>query len=97
VGVGGPWADTRTKPDQPSDPYLINGYNRKSLTLKSSEPCQITAEIDITGMGDWHPYKTFDLKAGEATKHEFPGAFQAYWIRFRTDKETSASAELVYQ
>ena len=97
VGVGGPWKNTEVKPNQLSDPFLMTGYDRKTLTLESAEPCRITAEVDISGMGDWHPYKTFEVSGDEAVDYEFPQAFGAYWIRFRSDSETIASAQLVYE
>ena len=97
VGIGGPWKDTAVEAGEPSDQYLMTGYDKKSLTLESSEACQITAEIDISGMGDWYTYKIFTLSASEPVRHQFPEAFGAYWIRFRSDEEAIVSAQLVYQ
>ena len=97
VGIGGPWKDTKVTAGNPSDPYLITGYDKKSLTLESSSPCRVTAEIDVTGMDQWHPYRSFDLSAMEAVHYEFPDAFQAYWIRFRTNEATTVSAQLLYE
>jgi len=97
VGIGGPWKDTRVQANQPSDPYLMTGYDQKSLTLKSSTPTRITAEVDISGMGDWKVYKRFEVKEGEAVTYQFPDAFQAYWIRFRSEASASVSAILNYQ
>ena len=97
VGVGGPWKDTKVQAGDPSEPYLMSGFDKKSLTLESSKPCRVTAEIDLTGLGRWHPYRTFDLSGSEAVHYEFPDTFQSYWIRFRSDEETAVSAQLVYQ
>ena len=93
-GIGGPWKDSEAKAGVPSDPYLMTGYDRKSLTLTTSAPATITAEIDITGNGNWAPYMTFKVD-GEAT-HTFPDSFSAYWVRFRSDKDCTATATLVY-
>jgi hypothetical protein len=93
-GIGGPWKDSEAKAGVPSDPYLMTGYDRKSLTLTTSAPATITAEIDITGNGSWAPYMTFKVD-GEAT-HTFPDSFSAYWVRFRSDKDCTATATLVY-
>jgi hypothetical protein len=54
-------------------------------------------EIDISGMGDWHPYQTFDLRPLESIQYEFPAAFQAYWVRFFADVDTRATAQLTYK
>ena len=94
-GIGGPWKDSAVKAGEPSDPYLMTAYDKKSLTLKTSAPATITAEIDITGNGNWTTYRTFKVD-GETT-HLFPDAFSAYWIRFRSAQDGTASATLVYE
>jgi hypothetical protein len=33
----------------------MTGYDDKSLTLSSRDKANITAEIDISGTGDWKP------------------------------------------
>jgi hypothetical protein len=97
VGVGCPWLKTETEAGKYSDPYLMTGYDKKTLELSSSLSTRITAEVDISGMGDWHAFKTFDLTAGKTLKYEFPVFFQAYWIRFKTDADTTATARLIYR
>ncbi|MEN8785865.1 MAG: sulfatase-like hydrolase/transferase [Akkermansiaceae bacterium] len=95
VGQGGPWLDTKVKAKSPSDPFLMTGYDNKTLTLRSSTPTKITIEVDITGNGDWKTYQTLDLK--EEFTHQFPANFQAYWIRFISRNDTTATAQLVYR
>ena len=97
VGVGGPWKESRVDAGKDSDPYLIRGYDRKTLHMFSTEPTLITAEIDLTGMGDWKVYKTFQLKGNSSEIYTFPDAFQAYWIRFSSSVETTVTAWLVYE
>lgn len=97
VGTGGPWMNTAVKANEPSDPYLMTGYDKKRLTLHSSAAATISAEIDMTGMGDWIVYKTFGVDANESSTYDFPTDFQAYWIRFISDEETRATAQLTYQ
>ncbi len=96
-GEGGPWKETEVVADKVSDPFLMTGYNRKSLTLSSDRGTRITAEIDISGDGNWVAGETFDVKAGEVLKHVFPDAFSAYWIRFRSSEKCVATAQLVYE
>ena len=95
VGHGGPWNKTQVQAGIPSDPYLMTGYDKKSLTLLSQSPAGITIEVDITGNGDWVTYRTVNLS--NTFKHQFPDSFQAYWIRFTSDKATELTAELTYQ
>ena len=94
-GEGGPWKDTAVKTGEASDPYLMTGFDKKSLTLKSSVPATITAEVDITGTGQWVKYH--DFKVEGTMKHEFPAAFQAYWIRFISDRDATVDAQLNYR
>ena len=96
-GQGGPWKDTQVEAGKLSDPYLMTGYDQKSLTLSSTEATTITAEIDISGDGNWVIHEIFDVKAGESLTHTFLDSFSAYWIRFSADKPTKATAQLHYK
>ena len=97
VGIGGPWKNSKVKAGEPSDPYLMTGYDQKTLVLQADKDCKITAEIDIDHWTGFHPYKTFDLEAGEKTSFLFPKGFAAHWIRFRSSQDTRATAQLVYR
>ncbi len=97
VGTGGPWSNTAVEADRPSDPYIMTGFDRKVLRLASSSAATVTAEVDISGMGDWHRYRTFELKAAQRIEYQFPRAFQAYWIRFKSNTKTTATAQLLYR
>ena len=100
-GQGGPWHQSKVRAGEASDPYLITGYDRKTLQLRFDAPgndsLNVTAQIDIHGDGTWVDYKTFFLENGETIGHEFPAAFSAYWIRFVSDEDTTAAATLIYQ
>lgn len=98
VGEGGPWHNTPVKAGTPSDPYLMTGFDRKSLTLSAAAPCQITAQVDLTGNGDWVDYQTLAIDdIDQEVTHRFPDDFQAYWIRFVSDTPTTLSATLSYR
>ena len=99
MGRGGPWKDSAVKANVASDPYLMTGYDRKRLTLSHdrSHGVSIRVEVDITGMGDWMPYHTFDVSGGATVKHEFPASFAAYWVRMVADKDCTATAWLDYE
>ena len=97
VGVGGPWKNTKVKANEPSDPYLMTGYDQKTLILESDKDCTITAEIDIDHWTGFHPYKTFSLKAGKKKTFQFPDEFAAHWIRFKSNKEIKSTAQLIYE
>jgi len=96
-GIGGPWKDTRVSATQPSDSYLMTGYDKKRVELISSEKAEISLQIDIDGTGLWVPYKSFKLKADQKVKYTFPEGFSAYWVRAVSDKDTIASAIFTYR
>jgi hypothetical protein len=96
-GQGGPWKDSAVKKDTPSDPYLLTAYDKKTLTLTADKAITLTAEIDLTGEGRWATYQTFEVKPGAETDHTFPEEFQAYWIRFKSSEDCTATAQLVYE
>ncbi len=97
VGIGGVWMDTEVAAQTYSDPYLMSGYDKKSLRLKSSKSTTISAEVDISGEGDWCTFKTFKVEGGEVVDYIFPSAFQAYWIRFTIQDDAIATAQLTYK
>jgi len=60
-GVGGPWKDTLVKAGQPSDPYLMTAFDRKSLRLShyARETVTFTLQVDLTGEELWVAYRNF--------------------------------------
>jgi len=99
VGHGGPWKDTQVQAQQPSDPYLMTGYDRKTLTLshQSDRTVTIRVEVDIDGNGTWKSYKTFNVPPGKTVSHRFPQAFGAYWVRTVALQGTVATAQFIYE
>lgn len=97
VGHGGPWKDTAVKAGQPSDPFLMTGYDRKTLTLSADTETTVTVEIDFDHQSGWHRYKTFDLRPNQPEVYVFPPAFSAHWIRFVASDNCTATAQLRYE
>ncbi len=95
-GSGGPWQDSEIKTNQPSDPYLMTGYDRKQLVLTSARDTTIRIEVDVDGTGLWMPYQSFTVKAGKNVDHQFPEGFSAYWVRAISDHDTIATVTLNY-
>lgn len=73
-GYGGPWAMTEVRVDQPSDPYLMRGYQDKAIALSHThgEPVMISVEVDVSGDGTWCTYRSFAVGAGAPVEHRFP-------------------------
>ncbi|MGN0847178.1 MAG: hypothetical protein ACI4RA_07320 [Kiritimatiellia bacterium] len=97
VGVGGPWKDTAVQANEPSDAYLMNGFDRKFLTLRADADAVITLEADIDGCGTWAAAGTYAVRAGEARTVGLPVAFSAYWVRVRADRACTATAQFIYR
>lgn len=68
---------------EPSDPYLMTGYDRKRIDLShdGAEAVQMTIELDVTGMRVWKALRTFEVAPGQAVAHAFEPWLGAYWVR----------------
>lgn len=97
-GEGGPWKDTAVKAGQASDPYLMTGYDRKSVRLSHDAKSEVrmTVEIDVTGQNVWHTYRRVAVPAGKTVEHAFPSGFSAHWVRVKSDRDCRATAWFVY-
>ena len=98
-GHGGPWLKTLVAAGKPSDPYLMTGYDQKTLVLKNdgATATVITVELDVAGDGHFVPYQKFSLAPGATVTHAFPAWLQAYWVRTVSSAETTATAQLTYE
>ena len=98
-GVGGPWKNTKVKAGQPSDPFLMWGYDKRTLTLSidDAQAVNLKVELDLTGTGLWVTYKETKLKAGAQLSIEFEPAVQARWLRVTADAACTATAQLKYE
>lgn len=99
VGTGGPWKDTAVKAGAPSDPYLMTGYDRKTLRLghTANRPVTVRVEIDYSNRDFWKAYGEFAVKPGETLVHEFPADFSAHWVRVVANADCTATAQLDYR
>ncbi|WP_437201046.1 M14 family zinc carboxypeptidase [Planctomicrobium sp. SH664] len=96
-GVGGPWKETAVTANAPSDPYLMTGYDKKTLLLQSDRDVTISAELEIDYLTGWHRWREFTLKANEPQSFEFEKGFSAHWIRFTSDADCKVTAQLTYE
>ena len=97
-GWGGPWWENKVKPGEPSDPYLMTGFDKKCLHLShdSGKPVRFTVEVDFLGHGAWKTYQSFTAPARGYVHHEFPSGFSAHWVRVTSNRACTASAHFVY-
>jgi len=87
------------KAHAPSDPYLIWGYDQRTLKLSHDDAEDVTfkVEFDLTGTGEWVTYVAPDVPAGETVTVEFEPAMQARWLRVTANEACTATAQLEYR
>ncbi len=93
MGCGGPWKNTAVKAGEPSDPFIMTGFDQKSVTVSASNGATITLEIDITGCGTWIPLKRY----ASAVENDDLGGIRAYWVRAVADKDCTVTVQFSYR
>ena len=98
-GEGGPWMNSQVKASEPSDPYLMTGYDKKRIELShsSGQPVTFRVQVDIDGKGLWIDYQSFECAPSQSMTHEFPSGFSASWLRVIPSVTTTATAQLEYR
>ena len=98
-GKGGPWKDTHVRAGEPSDPYLMTGFEHKVVTLThdQEDSVRFTIAVDVIGDGSWRKYTTIDVPAKESIAHRFPDGFSAHWVRLVIDRSATATAWFDYE
>ncbi len=83
LGRGAVWLKDDVKGGEPSDPYLIAGYERKSLHLSHGGDAAVSFEIqlDHRGTGEWSTWKTIALEPAGSTWLDLADAPDAEWMR----------------
>ncbi|RMD73740.1 MAG: hypothetical protein D6820_18025 [Lentisphaerae bacterium] len=97
-GWGGPWWETPVNAGEPSDAYLMTGFDRKCLHLahQAGQTVTFDVEVDVLGNGKWWHYTSLEVGAGEYVHHEFPAGYSAHWLRIRSHADCVATAYLTY-
>jgi hypothetical protein len=97
-GWGGPWFNQPVGAGEPSDPYLMTGFDNKVLHLchDAPKPVEFTIEVDFLGDQTWKSYKTITVPARGYEYHVFPTGFSSHWLRVVSDTSCKATAYLHY-
>lgn len=95
-GWGGPWRRSPVTAGKPSEPFLMTGFDRKVVHLKSDKPAEFEVQIDFLGAGDWVTYETLKTGVEGYRFHAFPNGFSAHWVRIIPKTSCTASAEFIY-
>lgn len=82
AGWGGVWRGAAVLADQPSDPFLMTGFDHKVLHVRNDGGATtVRVEVDFLGDGSFAPYARIELAPGEYVHHDFPPGFSAHWVR----------------
>jgi len=98
-GEGGPWKDTPVKGGERSDPYLMAGYDAKTLTLThdADTAVEFVVEVDPVGDGHWVVYDAFTVESTQVFVHHVHKGYHARWVRFTANRDCTATAWLTYE
>lgn len=97
-GWGGPWWEMPVEAYQPSDPYLMTGFDKKVLHLyhSANHSVDFIIQVDFLGNGTWKDYEVLTVPKGGYVHHEFPYGFSAHWVRIVSDTSCTATAYFMY-
>ena len=99
AGWGSVWRDTPVKANEPSDPFLMTGFDKKVVhfTHTGTRPVTFRLEVDFLGDGTWREYAPgFAVPPNGYAHHEFPDGFSAHWVRVKASHDTTATAHFMY-
>jgi hypothetical protein len=98
AGWGAVWQDDALDANAISDPFLMTGFDNKTLHLKNKgeTEVEISLEVDFLGNEEWSEYKTIKIKAGEYKSYTFPDGYSAHWIRLKVNSASVITAQFVY-
>jgi len=97
-GWGGVWWEDAVTGGVPSDPYLMTGFERKTLHLANDDDRanEFDVEVDFLGHGHFKRYATIPVPANGYVPHPFPEGFGAHWVRVTAHRDGRASAYFHY-
>ncbi len=100
AGWGSVWQDEALKVGQVSDPYLMNGFDKKVVHFrtKPGKPVYFDIEVDLLGNNQWVNYKTVSTTITGYAFHVFPPGYSAKWVRIKTPQVAeNATVHFVYE
>jgi hypothetical protein len=99
TGWGGVWRGTDVPAGEASDPFLMTGFDKKTLHLSNDGAALASVELQVDPLGDgaFRTLETIDLAAGAYRAHVFPHGFGAHWMRLRARVAGRLTAEFHYE
>lgn len=97
-GWGGVWWEQQVQSNQPSDPYLMTGFDNKCLHVsqEGGQDITVTIEVDFQGHGKFNAYHHLNIGNDGYAVYNFPSGFSAHWVRLVADQDSVLSAQFHY-
>lgn len=95
-GYGGIWQDDWVEAGKSSVPYLIKGFAHKTIHLSHQCKRPVSFTLEIYKENRWQLYKNIVVDANGYTYYIFPKAFDADWIKVKTDGDCTATVYFHY-
>lgn len=97
-GWGGPWWEDDVVANEPSDPYLMTGFEHKTLHIQNhgDETVTVAVEVDPRGDASFGRYHELTVEPGALGVHVFPTGFSAHWVRLVSDRDARLTGQLFY-
>ena len=98
AGWGGPWWEDEVAANEPSDPYLMTGFDQKVLHLQNhgSTEASVTVEVDPRGDGSFGAHHSLTVAPGALSSYVFPAGFSAHWLRLVSAQDAVVTGQLFY-
>jgi len=81
AGWGAVWFDEAVAAGAVSDPFLMTGFDKKSVTLTSDGAATLDIEVDVLGNGQWRRLTSLTTSGQGLATFSFPAGFHAHWAR----------------
>ncbi len=95
-GWGGPWWETPVTAGEPSDPFLMTGFDGKCVHISHDAGREVTFHIEVDFMGHGKFERYASISGERYAQHVFPAGFSAHWVRLVADADCRASAQFHY-
>lgn len=98
TGWGAVWQDDEVAMGETSDPFLMTGFDKKTVHLKNhgEKDVEFTIEVDFLGNEEWNIFKIIKVKAHEYTFFTFPEGYSAQWVRLKINTKSNVTGHFIY-
>lgn len=99
-GWGSVWQEENLKEGQLSDPYLMNGFDKKVVhfSCEAGQTASFDIEVDVLGNNQWARYQTISTSTSGYGFHVFPEGYSAKWVRIKSLKNVkNVTVHFVYE